>query len=133
MMNVLLNMNFLSKLLKQLIIENRSPQILNDDNQTLPIIEYPHLIHLDVLSAHDDYIEQLLVNRNTCLSNYIHLAISYRSLQRVTHNFTRDTIRVNCAKVKYFYVCNESDLTEQFHVYFPHVENLQLLLKKITK
>ncbi|CAM4894187.1 unnamed protein product [Rotaria socialis] len=108
--------------LKMLTIENRSPQ-LNEDNQNLPIIEYPHLIHLDLASAHDNYIEQLLVNTKTCLSNYIHLVISYRSLQRVTHNFTRDTMRVNCAKVKYLYVCDKSDVPEQFHVYFPYVEN----------
>ncbi|CAF3943059.1 unnamed protein product [Rotaria sordida] len=110
--------------LKMLIIENRSPQILNEDNHNLPIVEYPHLIHLDLSSAHDDYIEQLLVNTKTCLSNYIHLVISYRSLQRVTHNFTKDTMRGNCAKVKYLYVCNKPDVPEQLHVYFPHVENL---------
>ncbi|CAF4204021.1 unnamed protein product [Rotaria sordida] len=110
--------------LKMLIIENRSPQILNEDNHNLPIVEYPHLIHLDLSSAHDDYIEQLLVNTKTCLSNYIHLVISYRSLQRVTHNFIKDTMRGNCAKVKYLYVCNKPDVPEQLHVYFPHVENL---------
>lgn len=48
---------------------------------------------------HDDYIEQFLFDTKTRLKNYIDLYINYESLQGVTHNFTTDATRVNCAKI----------------------------------
>ncbi|CAF4241072.1 unnamed protein product, partial [Rotaria sp. Silwood2] len=69
------------------------------NNQDLPIIKYPHLVKLDLTDAHDDYIEQFLVDWQTSLSNIVRLSVCYRPLLRVTRNFTRNTTQFNCTKV----------------------------------
>jgi hypothetical protein len=111
--------------LKTLTIDNQSSQNrkqLNENHHSLPVIEYPHLTLLNLFVAHDDYIEQFLVDNKTCLSNYISLNIGSRRLQRVTNNFTRDTTRINCAKVKYLYYFCKLNVPKHFYTYFPHVE-----------
>jgi len=105
--------------LKTLIIDNESPQN-HKQYQNLPIIEYPHLTVLR-LYACDDYIEQFLDDTKACLSNYITLFVDYHTLQRVTYNFTRDTTRINCTKVKYLYT-RKYNVPKHFRSYFPHVE-----------
>jgi hypothetical protein len=74
---------------------------LKKKNQDLFIIEYPHLKHLDLNETHDDYVEQLLLDTKTCLPYDVNLHIDYKSLKRVTYNFTRNITRINCAKVRY--------------------------------
>jgi hypothetical protein len=37
-----------------------------NDNQAFPIIKYPHLTSLSLIKAHDDYIEECLVDTRTC-------------------------------------------------------------------
>ena len=92
--------------IKILSIKNSKPQNnklcreSKNDNQDFSIIKYSHLINLTLYDAHDDYIEQFLVDTKICLSdNSVHLNIDYEQLERVTHNFTRDTTRINCAKL----------------------------------
>jgi hypothetical protein len=46
-----------------------------NDNQHLSIIEYSHLSHLNLDEAHDDYVEQFLVDMKTCLPNIIYLCV----------------------------------------------------------
>jgi hypothetical protein len=64
------------------------------------MIKYPHLTSLDLSKAHDDYIEQFLVDMNMCLPNNVDLFVNYESLARVTRNFKTDETRMNCAKVR---------------------------------
>ncbi|UJR09953.1 hypothetical protein I4U23_014176, partial [Adineta vaga] len=45
----------------------------NDNNEHLPIIEYPHLTKLDLIEGHHDYIEQFLLDTKTCLPNDVYL------------------------------------------------------------
>ena len=75
-------------LMEKLSMNNRTPQNqkANNNNERLPIIEYPHLIQLDFVDVNDDYVEQFLVNTNTCLPNNICLWVYYDSLKRVTNN-----------------------------------------------
>ncbi len=68
-------------------------------NQDLSIIRYPHLIRLRFTTAHDDYVEQFLVNTKMSLPNNVYLSVYYQSLKRVTHSFTRNTTRINGAKL----------------------------------
>ncbi|CAF2981008.1 unnamed protein product [Rotaria sp. Silwood2] len=74
---------------------------LNNDNQNLSPIEYLFLNEINLFSAHDDYVEQFLLNTRTFLPNNVSLYINYKSLERVTHNFTRDATRINSTKINY--------------------------------
>ena len=79
---------------------HKQDQDRNDDTRDSLIIKFPHLTELDLLEVHDDYIEQFLVDTKTCLPSSTYLLIEMDQLKRVTHNFTRDATRLNCAKVK---------------------------------
>ena len=83
--------------IEKLSLHNREPQ--KNDNQQWSIIEYPHLIELDLVRIHENYVEQFLNNTKTCLLNNVYLHVDYDSLQKVTHNFTRDATRINCSKI----------------------------------
>ncbi|CAF3798504.1 unnamed protein product [Rotaria sordida] len=72
---------------------------LNNDNRNLSVIQYSFLNALDIVEVHDDYIEQFLFDTKTHLQNNVLLCINYKSLKRVTHNFTRDATRINCTKI----------------------------------
>ncbi|CAF5098336.1 unnamed protein product, partial [Rotaria sp. Silwood1] len=91
--------------LKSLTLINNQSQIykqsyksINNDYNLL-IVKYNHLITLDISKVHEDYIEEFLFNRKTYFHNNIFLHINYKSLERVTHNFTRDDTQINCAKI----------------------------------
>ncbi|CAM4801113.1 unnamed protein product [Rotaria magnacalcarata] len=76
--------------LKKLIIENMKPQNgkqKSDDNQNLPIIEYPHLITLDLTKSHLDYIELFLFDTKIRLPNNISVVAIYQARRRVTKKF----------------------------------------------
>ena len=107
--------------LEQLAIKNSESQKCRD-NQHLPIIKYPHLDELELRDVHDDYAEQFLLHTRTCFANPIDLNIEYDTIQRVTHNFTRDATRVNCGKVKWFFMPGQWDAPEHFNLYFPRVK-----------
>ncbi|CAF3858185.1 unnamed protein product [Rotaria sp. Silwood1] len=93
----------------------------NKDNQDLPIIKYPHLTDLTLNLVNDDYVEQFLLNRRTCLPNTVELIIGYEQLKRVTHNFTRNTTRINCAKLSS--LCMLADeIPKYVKDYFPHTK-----------
>ncbi|CAF4373931.1 unnamed protein product, partial [Rotaria sp. Silwood2] len=92
-----------------------------NDNQDFSIINYPYLTNLTLYDAHDDYIEEFLVDTKICLpNNAVHLNIYYEQLKRVTHNFTRDITRINCAKLNSLHL-NGRRLPKYAKDYFPHV------------
>jgi len=63
--------------IEELILDNQEPQKKN--NQQASIIEYPHLIRLDLFRSHKNYAEQFLDNTKTCLLNDIYLRVDYNS------------------------------------------------------
>jgi hypothetical protein len=91
-----------------------------NDNQNLSIVKYCHLTELGILCVHDDYIEEFLCNTTTCLQNGILLDVDFKSLERVTHGFTRDDTRINCGKINelYLYETVEYDC-KSVQDYFP--------------
>ncbi|CAF1199811.1 unnamed protein product [Rotaria sordida] len=92
-----------------------------NDNQHFSIINYSYLTNLTLYDAHDDYIEEFLVDTKICLpNNAVHVNIYYEQLKRVTHNFTRDTTRINCAKLNSLHL-NGRRLPKYAKDYFPHV------------
>jgi len=93
----------------ELRIHNREPQ--KNDKQQFSIIEYPHLITLDLVQTHENYLEQFLNNTKMHLLNNIYLRVDYNSLQGVTDNFTRDTTRMNYDKIEYLTLTNRPELS----------------------
>ncbi|CAF4589421.1 unnamed protein product, partial [Rotaria sp. Silwood2] len=92
-----------------------------NDNQDFSIINYPYLTTLTLYDAHDDYIEEFLVDTKICLpNNAVHLNIYYEQVKRVTHNFIRDTTRINCAKLNSLNL-NGRRLPKYAKDYFPHL------------
>ncbi|CAF4242203.1 unnamed protein product, partial [Rotaria magnacalcarata] len=93
-------------LLKYLRISNIDPQIsaymklTSKHIQSYSMIEYPHLISLDVSHGHKDYLEQFLNETKAYVPCLTELEVYLRDLKVVTMNFTREETRRNCAKVK---------------------------------
>ena len=85
------------------------------------IIEYPHLTELDLDDVHIDYVEQFLSNLNTSLPSLNKLYIKYQDLVTITNNFTRNTTRVNCSRLKTIIFDETIHLahSKDFHLYFP--------------
>jgi hypothetical protein len=112
----------------KLSVINNKPQ--NDkscrkkDAQNLGVIKYLHLTQLDIHDVHDDYIEQFLVDTKTYLGNNICLGINYKALQRVTHNFTRNTTRINCAKISNIFFYRKPEFLPNLQNYFPNVKDI---------
>ena len=98
---------------------NERCQKLNENNQDLSVIEYPHLNNLILYEVHDDYVEQFLVDTNMCLPNGIYLHLHYQSLKNVTHDFKKDSTRINCCKVEQLYIFGESNIPQLLKDYFP--------------
>ncbi|CAF2028781.1 unnamed protein product [Rotaria magnacalcarata] len=102
-------------------------QKANDNNEHLSIIEYLHLNELNLSDVHDDYVEQFLINTKTHLLNSVRLYVIYQSFKWMIHNFTRDAIRVNCAKVCVLRVCGNFEISERLSKYFSHAKILRFL------
>lgn len=100
----------------------KQPFESNNYNRNLSIIEYSSLNVLHIFNVHDDYIEQFLFNTKTYFENTIILVIEYESLKRVTHNFTRDATRLNCAKINKLYLKLKSICSNSLKEYFPYAE-----------
>ncbi|CAF2789704.1 unnamed protein product [Rotaria sp. Silwood2] len=90
-----------------------------NDNQNLSIAKYFYLTELDIEQVHDDYIEEFLFNTKTYLQNNILLSIDCKSLERVTHSFTRDDTRINCTKINEIYLFSDVKYSKFLHNYFP--------------
>jgi hypothetical protein len=87
-------------------------------NHNSSIVKYNSLIILDIQYVHDDYIEEFLFNTKTYFDNDICLYINYKSLERVTHNFTSDSTRINCAKINEIYLRGETTYSNSLRDYF---------------
>ncbi len=106
--------------MKKLTVHNRKSQ--KNENQQWSIIKYSHLTELNLVRTHENYIEEFLCNSKTHLLNNVTLHITYESLQRVTHNFTRDATRINCSKLDYIVLYNPPEFLQYSKDYFPHAK-----------
>ncbi|CAF3525474.1 unnamed protein product [Rotaria socialis] len=68
-----------SPFIKKLNLHNYQSQ--QNDHAQWPIIKYPHLIEIDLVKTHEDYLEELLNNRKIYLLDNVHLRVSYDSLK----------------------------------------------------
>ncbi|CAF1559442.1 unnamed protein product [Rotaria magnacalcarata] len=111
--------------LKKLIIENMKPQNgkpKSDGNQNLPIIEYPHLITIDLTEAHLDYIELFLFDTKMRLSNNISVVAIYQALRRVTEKFTRNATSTHGKKLHRLNLVGKYRIPKYVKEYFPHTK-----------
>jgi hypothetical protein len=106
--------------IKKLTLHNYQPQ-QNDHPQWL-VIKYPHLIELDLVKSHADYVEEFLNNTKMCLLSTIHLRVCYDSLKKVTDDFTRDATRINCPEIIRLIVCDYTTELSKLKAYFPHAK-----------
>ncbi len=117
--------------MKKLTLSNFKPQKYKqhqkskDDNKDCSIIEYHHLTELDLLDVNPDYVEQFLDETKTCFTNNIFLTIRSYQLRKVTHNFTRNEMRANCAKLNGLNIFGRLKTPENLKAFFPHVNKIQ--------
>ena len=113
-------------LLKYFTINNETPQENQRSIKTVnekSIIEYAHLIALNLTNAHMDYVRQFLLHTRAHLPNLDTFMIQYDQLVTVTENFTSDSARINCAQVKRLLIHELVDYSHQLLLYFPLCEN----------
>lgn len=79
--------------LQKLAINNSEAQM--DKRQHSEIIEYPHLIVLNLFYAHYDYIELFLLHTKVCLRNKVYVGDIQPRLAMVTRNCTRKNTKCN--------------------------------------
>ncbi|CAF1457214.1 unnamed protein product [Rotaria sordida] len=104
--------------LQQLTICNDISQE-NEQHHSSTLITFNHLLTLDILSVHDDYVIQFLSDKITRLPCLTNLLIKYKKLTRITNYFTNDTARLNCAKIKSLITFELLVPPQNFHSYFP--------------
>jgi hypothetical protein len=67
--------------------------------QTSEIIEYYHLIKLNLNNADRDYAKEFLLDTNPCLPCLRTLIITYETLIDITENFRNNTVQVKCKTI----------------------------------
>jgi hypothetical protein len=103
-------------LLKQLHVVNFQPQ--KHKQYSSRLIRFPRLILLNLIEADVDYAEQLLYDKNSYLPALLDLWIEYKSLKKITNDFTNYAICRNCAKLKKL-SGNWCLPTKKCYLYFP--------------
>ncbi|CAF4262047.1 unnamed protein product [Adineta steineri] len=83
------------------------------------IIEFSHLIVLDVKDANFYYLEHFLNETKTHLPCLTELKVNYDHLKRVTENFTKDEIRRNCSRVQRIILERPIVYAEHVYRFFP--------------
>jgi hypothetical protein len=113
-------------LLNRLCISNNRPQPIPDllasscdHPQSYSLVEYPHLVSLDVTLCHNDYLEQFLNETKAYVPCLTKLTVRHCNLKIVTENFTREATRRNCARVKRLNFFTPSDNEGDHSHYFP--------------
>ena len=110
-----ISQNFL--FVKELHIANCQPQT-NKGDSSMTLIKFPHLILLNLAKAHADYAKQFLSDKLTYLPCLLDLCIKYESLVIATNNFSNDSTRVICGKLKRLHT-DAFVRPKTFHQYFP--------------
>ncbi|CAF1177881.1 unnamed protein product [Rotaria sp. Silwood1] len=112
-------------LLKHLTIFNKILLFMDFDKyeadyiQSCPIIQFSHLISLDIMVQNRYYVEQFLLDTKAHVPRLIELTLFYSNLKNVTKNFTRDATRHNCANIKRLIFYDPCDYPTKFNHYFP--------------
>ncbi|CAF1379273.1 unnamed protein product [Rotaria sordida] len=112
-------------LLSKLTIFNKHKQAKLTQRQdkhesTSSVIEFSHLMILNVAMSYIDYAKQFLFDFNTHLPCLNRLHIKYEDLVIVTENFTNNGTRTNCSKLQHIIFDSIPTIyPENFYLYFP--------------
>jgi hypothetical protein len=101
---------------------NKRRRKSKNDDENLSIINYCHLTKLRFFQAHEDYLEEFLLDTKTCLLNNVYLYVGRELLEKVTDNFTRDATRLNCSKIIYCYSNYGAQPEKHVKDYFFHTD-----------
>lgn len=88
-------------LIASLSLSNETRQKEKCQPGNLLIVQYAYLIELNFDHAHDDYVEEFLMDKKTSLPDDVLIWIEHSQLTRVTNNFTRPETKINCKKIGY--------------------------------
>lgn len=91
----------------------------SDSIPTAEIVEYPHLVLLDLERTDTNYVEQFLNDNKTHLPCLSELFVFYEQLRIITNDFTREETRRNCGNVKKLCTRREIVGSKHFYTYFP--------------
>lgn len=99
-----------------------------NEKRSNSIIEYSHLISLDISESNIDYIVQFLLQTKTHLTRLTELKVDYYKLQDATNDFRRNAMRHNCSRVKQLIPGVGSDTFERYcdrnlYRFFPSLQN----------
>ncbi len=111
----LISQNF--PFLEFLSVLNGHPQ--QDKHHSSTLITLFYLTRLDLMCAHVDYAEQLLLEKNAYLPRLSNLYIDFTSLTEITISFTKDPKHFNFTTLKTLIGCKKFAHQENFHRYFP--------------
>ena len=89
------------------------------DKDWCSIVEYPHLISLNIKHVHSHYVEHFLNETKTHLPRLTELKVTSDNLKKVTKNFTRDETRRNCGGVNRLIVEGLMIYSKDVYNYFP--------------
>jgi predicted transcriptional regulator len=110
-------------LLEDLTVINRKNQNKqSEDEQTSSIIEYSHLMTLNLNRSHVDYAKQFLLDTNIRVPRLRTLVIEYEKLVNVTENFTNNAVHAKCKNLEKIIFSKEYRriiIGENFSTYFP--------------
>jgi hypothetical protein len=107
-------------ILRRLMIQNKIEQKEKSEERS-SIIEFSHLVELDCIHVHINYVEQFLSDLNTSLPSLVKLHVRYEHLETITENFIRNATRTNCTKLKSIKFDDETTMvhSKDFYLYFP--------------
>ena len=112
--------------LKDLTVINSTPQSKRYQNESMEkqscissVIAYNHLVQLEFIHAHTDYVDQFLYCTKAYVPQLNTLEIQYDKLVLVTNNFTNDATRINCSQLKQLRFDEFIAYPEHFPNYFP--------------
>ena len=91
----------------------------SDNAQSHRIVEYPHLISLDISGINIDCVEQFLNETKTFLPRLAGLTVGYEELRIVTEDFTREATRRNCANITQLITRRQIAGSKDYYIYFP--------------
>ena len=87
----------------------------------VPLITFPRLKKLTLITAHIDYLEQFLFDRITRSPRLHELKVCFADLVTITDNFTNDAARRNCSQVVRFLTEESVARPASFFAYFPRL------------
>lgn len=92
---------------------------LQSSNELNIVIEFPQVHSIRMHSVHHDYIEQFLSETKIRLPRLHKISMNYQDLVAVTDNFTKESTKNTCAKLKELFIDGNRVYSKEFYDYFP--------------